>query len=143
GVSVGYGEKEQTYNVSFTDPYFLGQHISFGVNAYQVQYSSISKRPFDETIDGGGVTLGLPMTDDLTFPVNYKIASDDVSNTAAKTAAYFPNGTTLTSSAGYGITYSTLDSLTDPHDGLHVEFNQDFAGVGGDTQYMRSVADAQ
>jgi outer membrane protein insertion porin family len=143
GIKVGYGEKEQTYSVSFTDPYFLGSRISFGVNAYQNQYSKVTKRPFDETTNGGGITLGFPITDDLTFTVDYNIAQDEVSNTDAKTAVFFPNGTTLTSSVGYGIIYSGLDSLLDPHDGLHVAFNQDFAGAGGDTQYMRTVGDAQ
>jgi outer membrane protein insertion porin family len=103
----------------------------------------VTKRPFDEKINGGGITLGFPITDDLTFQVNYKIAVDEISNTVAKTAAYFPNGTTLTSSVGYGIAYSGLDSRLDPHDGLYAAFSQDFAGAGGDTQYMRSVADAQ
>jgi outer membrane protein insertion porin family len=143
GITVGYGSKQQEYNISFTDPYFLGQHISFGVNAYQNQYSSITQRPFDEKINGGGVTLGFPITDDLTLQANYKISSDQISNTAAKSAIYFPNGSTLTSSAGYAILYSTLDSVLDPHNGLNVVFTQDFAGLGGATRYMRTVGDAQ
>jgi outer membrane protein insertion porin family len=143
GISVGYGQSQHEYNISFTDPYFLGQHISFGVNAYQNQYNSITQRPFDETVNGGGVTFGFPITDDFTFQVNYKISSDQISNTATKSALYFPNGSTLTSSVGYALLYSTLDSTTDPHNGFNFVFTQDFAGVGGDTHYMRSIADAQ
>jgi len=143
GISVGYGQKQQQYSISFTDPYFLGQHISFGVSAYQNQYNSITQRPFDETVNGGGVTFGFPITDDLTFQLNYKISQDKISNTAAKSAVWFPNGTTLTSSAGYAVLYSTLDSRLDPHNGLNLIFTQDFAGVGGDTHYVRTVADGQ
>jgi outer membrane protein insertion porin family len=142
-ISVGYGQKQQQYSISFTDPYFLGQHISFGVNAYQNQYSSITQRPFNEKTNGGGLTFGFPITDDLTFQVNYKISSDAISNTAAKSAIYFPNGTTLTSSVGYAILYSTLDSVLDPHNGLNAVFTQDFAGLGGATRYMRTIGDAQ
>ncbi len=143
GISVGWGSNQHQYSIAFTDPYFLGQHISFGVNAYQNQYSSITQRPFDETVNGGGVTFGFPITDDLTFQANYKISSDQVTNTAAKSAVWFPNGTTLTSSAGYAVLYSTLDSVLDPHNGVNLILAQDFAGLGGDTHYVRSVADAQ
>jgi outer membrane protein insertion porin family len=99
------------------------------------------------------VTLGFPITDDLTLQANYKISSDQISNTqgcpnnpsSGRTAqcVYFPEGTTLTSSAGYAILYSTLDSVLDPHNGLNVVFTQDFAGLGGATRYMRTVGDAQ
>jgi outer membrane protein insertion porin family len=51
------------------------------------------------------------------------------------------NGTTLTSAAGYGLTYNTLDNNKNPTNGLLASFGQDFAGLGGDVDYMRSSAD--
>jgi outer membrane protein insertion porin family len=50
-------------------------------------------------------------------------------------------GATLTSSAGYGLTYNTLDNNKNPTNGLLVSFGQDFAGLGGDVDYMRSTVD--
>ena len=47
----------------------------------------------------------------------------------------------LTSLAGYGLTYNTLDNNKHPTSGLLVSFGQDFAGLGGDAFYMRSVVD--
>jgi outer membrane protein insertion porin family len=47
----------------------------------------------------------------------------------------------LTSLAGYGLTYNTLDNNKKPTSGLLVSFGQDFAGLGGNAYYMRSVAD--
>jgi outer membrane protein insertion porin family len=47
----------------------------------------------------------------------------------------------LTSMAGYGFTYNTLDNNKRPTNGLLVSFGQDFAGLGGQAYYMRSVAD--
>ena len=144
GINVGWGSNQHQYSIGFTDPYFLGQHISLGLSLYQNQYNSISQRPFDETTNGGGVTFGFPITDDLTLQVNYKLQQDKISNVIPKlTAFWFPDGTTLTSSVGYAVLYSTLDSVLDPHNGLNVIFTQDFAGAGGDTQFMRSIADVQ
>ena len=47
----------------------------------------------------------------------------------------------LTSIAGYGLTYNTLDNNKNPTSGLLVNFGQDFAGLGGDVAYMRSTVD--
>ena len=51
------------------------------------------------------------------------------------------NGAFLTSMAGYGLTYNTLDNNKHPTGGLLLSFGQDFAGLGGDVAYMRTVAD--
>lgn len=53
------------------------------------------------------------------------------------------NGKTLTSALGYTLTYNTLDNNKNPTDGLLVDFRQDFAGVGGDVSYLKTVADAK
>jgi outer membrane protein insertion porin family len=50
-------------------------------------------------------------------------------------------GAYLTSLVGYGLTYNTLDNNKHPTNGLLVNFGQDFAGVGGDAHYIRSVID--
>ncbi len=47
----------------------------------------------------------------------------------------------LTSLVGYGLTYNTLDNNKHPTSGLIVSFGQDFAGVGGDSFFIRSVVD--
>jgi outer membrane protein insertion porin family len=51
------------------------------------------------------------------------------------------NGTTLTSAVGYGLVYSTLDNNKNPTGGINLNWGQDFAGVGGNVSYMRSVVD--
>jgi outer membrane protein insertion porin family len=50
-------------------------------------------------------------------------------------------GATLTSLAGYGLTYNTLDNNKSPTNGLLLTVGQDFAGLGGDVAYMRSALD--
>ncbi|OKO72632.1 membrane protein [Bradyrhizobium sp. NAS80.1] len=52
-------------------------------------------------------------------------------------------GKTLTSALGYSLSYNTLDNNKNPTDGLLVDFRQDFAGVGGDVTYLKSVMDAK
>ncbi len=142
-ISVGVGAKQQTYNISFTDPYFLGYNISAGINAYKNVQSKSSYRPYDSDTIGGGLQLGLPITDNLNFDLNYGISQQKITNTRKNTSVYFPNGTYLTSEAGYDLVYSTLDSTADPSQGLFIKAGQDFAGLGGDEHYMKSIADAR
>ncbi len=60
-----------------------------------------------------------------------------------RSARSWPSGKTLTSAVGYSLNYNTLDNNRDPTDGLLVEFRQDFAGLGGDVNYLRSAIDAK
>jgi len=139
--SIGYGQGQQTYSLSFTDPWFLGYHVSAGFDVYQNVYSSWSSRPFNETQTGGGLRIGLPINDDLTIEGNYKLLRDNIADSTDPSS--FPNGTVWTSSLGYAIRYSTIDNYNDPRSGVYGKFSQDFAGVGGDTKFIRSTIDAR
>jgi len=151
-VSVGGGLDEQTFNASFTDPYFLGNRMAFSANAFRTTANSSSSRPYDSVTTGGGLGLTLPVTDELKFNVNYKISQLDTTKAptcgapapgVSPAGCFFTNGSRLTSSLGWGLTYSTLDSMMDPHEGVYVRFNQDFAGVGGDARFVRTTAEAR
>jgi outer membrane protein insertion porin family len=53
------------------------------------------------------------------------------------------NGPTITSLVGYTLAYNTLDNNKSPTNGLYAELKQDFAGVGGDVDFVRSTADVR
>ena len=50
-------------------------------------------------------------------------------------------GTVITSLVGYDLAYNTLDNNRNPTSGLLAVLKQDFAGVGGDVQYIRTTGD--
>ena len=142
-ISVGFGKDEQTYNIAFTDPYFLGQNLSAGVDAFKIVQKRTSYRPYDFDAIGGGVRLGLPITDRLTLNTNYRYKNQEISNSRKETRVYFPEGTTVVSSAGYGLLYTSLDSRVDPREGAWLNFRQEFAGLGGDVSYMKTEGEAR
>jgi outer membrane protein insertion porin family len=47
-------------------------------------------------------------------------------------------GPVLTSLVGYSLAYNTLDNNKSPTSGMFAEIKQDFAGVGGDVNFVRS-----
>jgi outer membrane protein insertion porin family len=50
-------------------------------------------------------------------------------------------GSVLTSLIGYDLTYNTLDNNRNPTSGILGIIKQDFAGVGGDVQFIRTTGD--
>jgi outer membrane protein insertion porin family len=50
-------------------------------------------------------------------------------------------GPVYTSAIGYSLTYNTLDNNKNPTMGMLLTFNQDFAGVGGDVNYIKNTGD--
>ena len=52
-------------------------------------------------------------------------------------------GSVMVSLVGYSLLYSTLDNNKNPTSGIYAEFKQDFAGVGGDVNFVRSSVEAR
>jgi outer membrane protein insertion porin family len=50
-------------------------------------------------------------------------------------------GSVLTSLVGYDVNYNTLDNNRSPTSGILASLKQDFAGVGGDVQFVRTTGD--
>lgn len=154
-ISVGGGVSEQVYNLSFTDPYFLGSRISAGFDLYRSE-AAPGVRPFTLTTTGGAVRLGFQLTDELDAQVNYKLVQNDTMYATGAGATcvtvgpdyntspcFFPQGSRLTSSLGYALTYNSLDSRLEPTEGFYARFAQDFAGVGGDARFIRTTGEAR
>jgi len=53
------------------------------------------------------------------------------------------NGPVVVSLVGYSLAYNTLDNNKSPTSGLYAELKQDFAGVGGDVNFVRSTAETR
>ena len=52
-------------------------------------------------------------------------------------------GTQLTSLVGFSILYNNLDNRKEPTSGYYVNYKQDFAGLGGDSKFIRETFDAR
>ncbi len=64
-----------------------------------------------------------------------------LANGEASIALKQAQGDWVTSMIGYTLAYNNIDNPRDPHRGVHAELKQDFAGVGGDSDFLRSTVD--
>src|SRR6478736_415555 len=52
-------------------------------------------------------------------------------------------GAVLVSMLGYTVAYNTLDNNRNPTAGIYAELKQDFAGIGGDVNFIRTTVDTR
>jgi len=144
--SVMYGQYARGFVVGFTDPYALGPRVSLGGELFGKQTFANSNQSYDTSLYGAKLLLGTPLSDQLGVTWNYSIYNQGVSLPAGN-AASLPiqqaaqAGPSWVSSIGNSVVYAALDDARHPTDGIRVQTNNDFAGLGGATKFARTTED--
>ncbi len=146
-VSAGGSQNSRSYNLSFTEPYFLGYRVAAGFDVFknQTTYDAYA-------VDSNGATVrfGLPITDQLSAQVAYNFVQNDygqrdtngdsvINALDTPLPSYIPEGSWIKSSLSYTLTFNNIDDTNNPHAGLFARFNQEFAGLGGDAKWIKST----
>ncbi len=142
-VAVGGGlDDARSYNLSFTEPYFLGYRLAAGFDIFRSQTSS--ERYYDYSEQGVTLRVTAPITEDLatTFRYTYKqIDYDGEGNwetgLSAPYRALVEHGEFVQSSVSQTLTYNTLDSNTLAREGIYATLTHEYAGIGGDSEYYK------
>jgi outer membrane protein insertion porin family len=130
---------------SFTEPYFLDRNMSAGFDLFHKEVNLQDESSFSQRDSGGALRLGFPIADNTQMGLRYRYLQQtifDVSDDASL-AVKDAEGTSAVSSVGYTVAYDTRNVPASPTSGYFASFSQDFAGVGGDVNYIRSVVDAR
>ncbi len=130
---------------SFTEPYFLDRNLAAGFDLFHKDVDLTSVASFKQSDTGGNLRLGFPIADNTQMGLRYRFEREeiyDVSNNASL-AVKQAEGVANVSSVGYTVAYDTRNIPNSPSSGVFASFSQDFAGVGGDVNYIRSTADAR
>jgi outer membrane protein insertion porin family len=136
-------------DLSFTEPRFLDRNLSAGFDLFYRITEKYDFQPFQHTRAGGTVRLGAPLTEYLWLNTNYTLSYDemsDIDTDASKAIQELVNtGQTeyWTSSIGTSLTYDRRNHTKTPTSGYYLNGGVDFAGVGGDVQYVRFQGEAR
>jgi len=130
---------------AFTEPRFLDRNMAAGFDAFYKTVDLTDVASFSERDAGGDVRLGFPIADNTQLGLRYKFENEDIFNVSsnASLAVKQSEGSVNVSSIGYTVAYDTRNLPQSPTSGVFASFSQDFAGIGGDVDYLRSVADAR
>ncbi|BCH62805.1 outer membrane protein assembly factor BamA [Agrobacterium vitis] len=148
-IAAGAGtDDSQTYNLSFTEPYFLGYRLAVGFDLFKSSTSSNDYYDYNE--QGGTLRVTAPITEDLatTFRYTYKQIKykgvDDWTTSLSQPYQDLINGSPwVVSSVSQTLTYNTLDDKNLPHEGIYATFTHEFAGLGGDSEYYKLYGKAR
>jgi outer membrane protein insertion porin family len=149
---VGRGEESNNYFLSYSEPHLLGYRATGFFELYHRNTGFDNNRfhPFEETRTGGRIGIRAPITNDLTGSLYYGLFDREISDVPnryqgrriASSPFLIEDGNTVVSFLGYDLTYNTLDDITAPSDGIFASFSQEFAGIGGDTSWVKSEGKA-
>jgi outer membrane protein insertion porin family len=144
-----YGQYSRGVDLGATEPYFLGSHVSGGVDLFAKQSESNSYQSYGTETYGAMMLIGTPLTEQLGMQWRYSISRQAVTLDPASLAAP-PSlaiqqaalaGPQWVSAVGDTATYSTLDNAKAPTSGVNSQLRQDLAGLGGDVRFMRTTED--
>ncbi|MSP33101.1 MAG: outer membrane protein assembly factor BamA [Pseudolabrys sp.] len=157
--SVTYGQRTRGIDLSFVEPYLLGYRMAGGIDLFAKYTTSSSYVSYDTKTIGTNLRLGFDLTEEVTLQPRYSIYRQEVTLPTQFNNCSLSNpapgcysdgeaslavrkemaaGAVLVSLVGYSLAYNTLDNNKVPTSGLYADLKQDFAGVGGDVNFVRS-----
>jgi outer membrane protein insertion porin family len=141
-VAVSTASDTQNSSFSFTEPALLGRDLSFSIGAfYKTSQSDFSV--YDTRNIGFSTGIGFPLGEQSSLDLRIGVSEDKIFNydgTSAIIVAEEAQGALTTLSVGYGYEYDTRITGLNPKGGVLLRFGQDFAGLGGDTEYIKTTA---
>jgi outer membrane protein insertion porin family len=132
---------EQVIDFSFREPAFLDRDLEAGFDVFYRQEDRSDESSFEETNIGFTPSIAFPVSENGRLRLNYQISSDEIRDVNANASPFIARdeGTAITSLIGYRYSYDQRNDPFDTTEGYLLEFGQDFAGLGGDAQYVRTT----
>jgi outer membrane protein insertion porin family len=143
-----WGSLRQQIDFRFTEPKFLGRDVGAGFDLFHTRYDLSEYSSYDYRSTGGGLRLSYPLNGYSRFSLRYFLKSDEViipsgyCNGTGSSALCDQAGAFLNSSAGYTLLVNRTNDPVRPTRGWSASLRQDFAGIGGDVNYLKTEADA-
>ncbi len=139
-LAAGRGGDSRNYSLSFTEPYFLGYRLAAGFDLFSDEddsedYYSVNSKGFN-------LRVTAPITEELSTTLKYSYVkldydSSDLNKLSTPYQHVVNDGPWVRSSISHSLTFDTLDDRTLPRDGIFAQITQEFAGVGGDSDYYK------
>ena len=127
-------------DISFTEPYFMDKDLALGIDLFKITRDRESESSFDSDTMGTTLKLTYSIIERLRHSIRYSYRTDDITNIQFDASRFIRDqeGENTTSLIGHTLVYDKRDSNRNPSSGYVVRFNQDVAGLGGDSEFFRN-----
>ncbi len=144
-----WGSIRQNIDFRFTEPKFMGRDVAAGFDLFHTRLDLSEYSSYDYRSTGAGVRLTYPLNNYTRLSLRYFIKDDEVmvpnsycSNAGMGSSALCDQiGAYLNSSAGYTLFVDRRNDPVRPTRGWTTALRQDFAGIGGDVNYIKTELD--
>ena len=139
-LSLSVGQREQQIDLSFTEPYFLDRKLAAGVDVFRIERDLQRESSFDRETVGVSLRTGYRIAENWSQRWKYTIRRDDVTDvdSDASLAIQEQEGESTTSSIGQSLIYDTRDNRFIPSEGLIAIYSNEYAGLGGDANFVKN-----
>lgn len=144
--SASIGGTSTTYSLGLTDPYFMDTRWTLGGDVYRVEREYVNS--YTRRVVGGNVKGGYPLTDEISLFMLYKYEEKQILKKAqqfveaVRLGQITDENSSTVSAVNFRLSRNTTDYRLDPTKGMTNNLSVEFAGLGGDTRYLRTVADS-
>lgn len=127
-------------DISFTEPYFMDKDLSLGMDVFRITRDRESESSFDSDSIGSTVRATYSIVEALRHTLKYSYRTDDITNIESDASRFIldQEGKNTTSLIGHTLFYDKRDNNRLPTSGYMLRFNQDLAGLGGDSKFLRN-----
>ncbi len=141
-LAISTASSNQNSSFSFTEPALLGRDLSFSVGGYY-RTSESDYSVYDTRNIGFSTGIGFPLGEQSNLDVRISFAEDKLYNYSGDSPiliAEAARGALTTFSLGYTYEFDNRITGLNPKGGVLLRFGQDFAGLGGDNEYIKTTA---
>ena len=132
-------------DLSFTEPRFLDRNLSAGFDLFHKDVNQTRQGSFRNMKTGGSLRIGYPLAENLWVTNYYTLSRDEIykvdndysDGRIASRAIREAEGVYWTSLVGTSVTFDQRNHPKNPTRGYFLTGGVDFAGLGGDVQYVR------
>lgn len=143
-VRASIGNLSNGFELSFTEPWMFDYPVSFGFDLYRRTHTqdTDSGYAYDEAVTGGDLRLGKELSEYLRGDIVYRLDQIDISNLEDGTTSQdlideAADSPYLVSVITPSLTYDSRDNVFDARKGNLLTGAFDFAGLGGDKNYLK------
>jgi len=137
---LAFSDETANYSVNFVEPAFLGRDVAFSFQSSFVETDGFNSN-YDSTTGTfrPGLTFPLNEVTDLTLFYSARYSEMDNFTGAAPTLAFESTlGGKWASALGYRYVWDTRDKGLNRDSGFMLDTGIEFAGLGGDQEYIKS-----
>ena len=145
GISGVLAQLESQIQLSVTDPYFLDRNLVAGFDIFDITNDNTQISEYTEQRYGLSLRLGYLINDHLRQSWTYSLVNRDVTNIQSTASFYVfqSAGWSLLSQIGQTFSIDYRDSVIEPHRGFVLRLGADYAGLGGQANFIRTKIDGQ